>query len=340
MKRFGAILLCIVMVLQLASCDTSKIFKTEPTDPDMSGVPVNTVNDILVVGDTAYEFYNFRQDVADDYASVINNARSKAPADVRVFDILVPTAIDVTLARSVRNQVNTDDQLRAINYIYSKIVTSVNKVEVYDTLRFNRDEYPFFRTDHHYTSRGAWYAYQCYCDAAGISPASLDNDFTQKMFQNYWGSFYINTDHYSGLNTPDYVVAYVPNDTNSISITQKDGTHLDWHIVEDVSGWDKTSLYNCFIGGDQPWSVITNDNVHDDSACIVIKESYGNPFVPYLVPNYHHVYVVDYRHYNTVFNKHLSDVIAETGARDVIFINNMSMTRNPDLVNKLAGFVG
>ena len=136
------------------------------------------------------------------------------------------------------------------------------------------------------------------------------------------------------------MVAYIPVDTNSISITQKDGTHLDWHVVEDVSGWDKSSLYNCFIGGDQPWSVITNDNVHDDSSCIVIKESYGNPFVPFLVPNYHNIYVVDYRHYNTVYSGHLADVIAATGATDVIFINNMSMTRNPDLVNKLAGFVG
>jgi len=340
MKKIAACFLCIAMAIGMTACDSSKVFKTEPTDPDMTGVPVNTVNDILVVGNTAYEFYNFRSDVADKYANVINAASSKAPSGVNVYDILVPTAIDVMLARSVRDQVNTDDQKTAIEYIYGRINDSVKKVEVYDELRFHRDEYLYFRTDHHYTARGAWYAYLCYCDAAGITPADLDTSYTQRMFQNYWGSFYTNTDHYAGLDTPDYVVAYVPNDTNSISITQKDGTHLDWNIVEDVSGWDKTSLYNCFIGGDQPWSVITNDNIHDDSACIVIKESYGNPFVPYLVENYHNIYVVDYRHYNTVFNKHLSDVIAETGATDVIFINNMSMTRNSDLVNKLAGFVG
>ena len=340
MRRFVAVILCIVFIMQVASCDTKDIFKTEPTDPDMTGVPVNVVNDFLVVGNTAYEFYNFRQEVADDYVSVINRAEQIAPDGVRVFDILVPTAIDVTLARSVRDKQNTDDQKTAMDYIFGRLNGNIIRVDTYDALRLHRDEYLYFRTDHHYTSRGAWYAYTMFCDAAGLKAADLDSDYTSTIFQNYWGSFYTNTDHFAGLDTPDYVVAYIPNDTNAIKITQNDGKKLDWHIIEDVNGWDKSSLYNCFIGGDQPWSVITNDNVHDDSACIVIKESYGNPFVPYLVTNYHNIYVVDYRHYNKVFNGHLANVIADTGATDVIFINNMSMTRNSDLVNKLSKFVG
>ncbi len=328
------------MVFAAAGCSFIRnVFDPEPTDPDMSGVPVTTVNDFLVAGNTAYEFYTFKKDVADKYAGIINKARNQLPSDVRVFDILVPTAIDVTLARSVRDKYNTDDQKEAIGYIYGKIADSVNKVEVYDTLRHNRDEYIYFRTDHHYTSRGAWYAYTCFCDAAGIRKADLDKDYTQVMFQNYYGSFYSKTDQYKTLDTPDYVVAYIPNDTNDIKITQKDGKKLDWDIVHDVSDWNKSSLYNCFIGGDQPWSVITNDKVSDGSSCIVIKESYGNPFVPYLVPNYHKIYVVDYRHYSAISNKKLADIVTETGAKDVIFINNMSMTRSSNLVSKLSGLV-
>ena len=327
-------------ILCAVGCDNIEIFKTEPTDPDMTGVPVNQVNGFLVVGDTAYEYYTFLPDIADKYAETINRARNSVPATVNVYDILVPTAIDVTLAKSVRNSQPTDSQLDGINYIYARILGDVKKVEVYDELRYHRDEYIFFRTDHHYTARGAWYAYLRFCDAAGIKAADLESDFTQTMFMNYYGSFYSKTDHYKTLTTPDYVVAYIPNDTNDIDITQNDGTHLYWDVVTDVSTWDSSSLYNCFIGGDQPWSVITNPNVNDDSACIVIKESYGNPFVPYLVPNYHNIYVVDYRHYSKISGKHLADIVSETGARDVIFINNMSMTRNSDLVNKLYNFVG
>ena len=43
---------------------------------------------------------------------------------------------------------------------------------------------------------------------------------------------------------------------------------------------------------------IENPNVDDDSSCVVIKESYGNAFVPFLVNNYHDVYVIDYRYYS------------------------------------------
>lgn len=340
MRRFAAALLCMIMTLTAASCDIKKAFRTEPTDPDMSGVPVNMVNDFLVVGDTAYELYNFGKDTADDYAAVINTAAKKLPGDVNIYDILVPTAVDVTLAKSVRDKYNTDDQKAAIEYIFGQIDSRVKKVSCYDELRMHRDEYIFFKTDHHYTQRGAWYAYTCFCEAAGIKPADIDDDFTVKTFQNYHGSFYSKTDKYKTLTTADTIVAYVPNDTNDIMITQKDKKKLDWDIIHDVSDWNGSSLYNCFIGGDQPWAVITNDKVTDGSSCVVIKESYGNPFVPFLVPNYNKIYVVDYRHYASISSSKLADVVKKNNIRDVIFINNMSMTRSPSLVRKLGKFAG
>lgn len=340
MKRLAAGVLCALMTLSFAACDKIDFYKPEPTDPDMSGVPVTTVNDIIVVGDTAYEPYYFRQETADKYAAAVNKARQTVPSDCRVFDILVPTAIDVTLAKSVRDTVSSDSQLEGINYIYGKVNDTVTKVEVYDTLRYHRDEYIYFRTDHHYTARGAWYAYLQYCEAAGIKAADLDSDFTVSMFQNYHGSFYRKTNNYKTLTTPDYVVAYVPKDTNDIKITQKNKKKLDWSIVRDASKWDNTNLYNCFIGGDQPFAVITNNAVKNDSSCLVIKESYGNPFVPYLVPNYNKIYVVDYRYYSSVSKKKLAEVVKENNIKDVIFINNMSMTRNPSLVSDLSKFVG
>ena len=61
MKRIAAGVLCALMTLSFAACDKMDFYKPEPTDPDMSGVPIATVNDIIVVGDTAYEPYYFRQ---------------------------------------------------------------------------------------------------------------------------------------------------------------------------------------------------------------------------------------------------------------------------------------
>ena len=77
--------------------------------------------------------------------------------------------------------------------------------------------------------------------------------------------------------------------------------------------------YNCFIGGDNPYTEITNPSIKDGSACILIKESYGNAFAPFLVDHYSHVYVIDYRYYTG----NLLSFISSHNVKDVIILNNM-----------------
>lgn len=111
-------------------------------------------------------------------------------------------------------------------------------------------------------------------------------------------------------------------------------------VVSDVSTWNASSKYSCFIGGDNPWTVIENPNKTDGSTCIVVKESFGNAFVPFLVPDYQKVYVVDYRYISKVKSEKLAALVEETGATDVLFLNNVSATRNESLMKALSSLVG
>ena len=76
--------------------------------------------------------------------------------------------------------------------------------------------------------------------------------------------------------------------------------------------------YNCFIGGDNPYTEIYNPTITDGSSCVIIKESYGNAFVPFLVDHYQTIYVIDYRYYQG----NLTQFIQEHGVNDLIFLNN------------------
>ena len=88
--------------------------------------------------------------------------------------------------------------------------------------------------------------------------------------------------------------------------------------VADGSTYDRGSKYSCFIGGDNPYSVIQNPELQDGSSCVVIKESYGNAFVPFLVDHYQTVHVVDYRY----FVGNIPEFVAQNNVQDVIFVNN------------------
>lgn len=314
----------------------------EVTDPDMAGVPVEQLGALLIVGDTAYEYYNFVQSTADKYITTINRAGQVLSGSANVYVMIIPTSMDITLPASVRDTItNVSNQQDAINYMYSSM-NGVNKVELYDTLKSHRNEYIFFRTDHHWTALGAWYSYLQFAELRGTGHADLDADFTRREFDGFRGSFYNDSNKNPALNNPDTVVAYVPNDTNSnISITQRDGTPLPgWRVITDVSDWRSDSKYNTFIGGDNPWTVITNPNKNDGSACLLIKESFGNAFAPFLVPDYQYVYIVDYRYYKLISSNKLAQVVAQYNIRDVIFCNNISATRNSGLVDAIANFVG
>ena len=111
----------------------------------------------------------------------------------------------------------------------------------------------------------------------------------------------------------------------------KNGKEVKWNIVSDVSGWGTSTKYSAFIGGDNPLVKITNPELKDGSACVVIKESYGNAFVPFMVDHYNYVYVIDYRYYKGK----LKDFVTENKVKDVIFINNIMATGTSLRINDL-----
>ena len=107
--------------------------------------------------------------------------------------------------------------------------------------------------------------------------------------------------------------------------------HHDWPVIYDVSNYNAGLKYSTFIASDNPYTEIENKDLSDGSSCIVVKESFGNAFIPFLVDHYQTVYVVDYRYWTGSISKLAQD----KNVNDVLFLNNLSMIRNKSLVGKL-----
>ena len=89
--------------------------------------------------------------------------------------------------------------------------------------------------------------------------------------------------------------------------------------------------YNCFINGDNPVTVITNDNLPEAPDCLVVKDSFGNPFVVYLAQHYHKVYVLDYRKNYTP----VSSVAEQYGVQDVILVQSIGVSQTNSALSVL-----
>ena len=315
----------------------------EVEEENLDGVDTQTMGAVLIVGDKAYEYYNFVQNTADQYAAAVNKTASLLAGRANVYDMIIPTSMDITLPASVRQGItNTSDQKKAIDYMRASMSEQVRSVEIFDTLRARRDEYIYFRTDHHWTSLGAYYAYEQFAAAKGIEPSPLE-EYTKVEYPNFIGSFYGETQKNPNLaSNPDVVTAYIPQDTNKITVTNQKGQTSEGNIITNVSTWAASSKYSTFIAGDNPYSVIVNDAVADDSACVVVKESFGNAFVPFLVSHYHTVHIIDYRYFAKVKQQSLPDFVQGLDSQnvDVLFLNNISATRNKNLMKTLNNLVG
>lgn len=272
---------------------------------------------IYVADNRGFEIYGFSREGADAYIMMMNSVAEQLKGVANVYDILVPTSIAVNLDLENQEKIGSSDQGKAFEYVYGHLDSSIKPVPVMDTLKAHNSEYLYFKTDHHWTADGAYYAYQELMKAKGMEPAPLSS-FTKQSFDGFIGSFYSYSKQSDVLkNNPDTVNAYVPA-VNSMTYKTSDGQEITGQVVADATEYSAGNKYLCFIAGDQPYEKIENPNITDGSSCVVIKESYGNAFVPFLVNSYQTVHVIDYRYYQD----NLISFVKENNVQDVIYLNN------------------
>ena len=167
-------------------------------------------------------------------------------------------------------------------------------VDVRQTLAEHKDEYIYYRTDHHWTSLGAYYAYQQLCGALGLTPFD-PAAHTALTAENFYGT------HYSKARTwntePDTITWYdLQNSLTIWNVTgpgqPTEGTTTGLYDLDKLKVYDK---YAMFLHGNNGLSRVEGDG---EGKILVIKDSYANSFVPYLTANYAAIDVVDFRNYN------------------------------------------
>ena len=296
------------------------------------------ISGMYVNGNTAYQLYSFNEQNSRSYVALINKFASQVDGKAKVYDMIVPLHYQIALSRDTAAKYGASDNENAINYMYSGMSESIVKVDVLPELISHNSEYLYYRTDHHWTARGAYYAYVSFCEAKGISPTPLES-FERLQFDGFLGTLYAEANQPSDMkNDPDYVEAFVPIGTNKITVTERNGNVTEYQVVNtktDIWYPAAGSKYNCFIAGDNPISEIHNESKTDGSSIVIVKESYGNAFVPFLVDSYETVYVIDYRYWSG----DLSEFVIENGIDDVLFLNVINITSTSVRLNELADII-
>ena len=275
------------------------------------------IGSLYLNGDSAYELFYFSEKAVRAHASLLNTVQAMFPK-VKLSAMIVPNSFGVILDPKVQEKLASSGMDQAIAYSYSLMDKRVNTVNVFDALSAHKKEYIYFRTDHHWTQLGAYYAYQEYCKSMGYSTKPL-SDYQKLDFPEFYGTFYFFMNRPESLKGhPDQVTAY-QGSMNTMQYTDSKGNLQEGKLINDASQMLPGNKYNCFMLGDHGYVEIHNEGAPRKKSILVLKDSYGNAFVPLLAQDYRDVYVVDYRHYQG----NASFLIQEKGIEEILFLNNI-----------------
>ena len=294
-----------------------------PLGIDISGYSMIYRPNVLQIGDAAYEYYGFYAGGPDACAAQLKAGAAAVAGQARVFAIGAPNRLGAVLSMEDFSRIassSSKTEAEGVAYLYEQAGDQVIGVDAITNLRLHNNEYIFFRTDHHWTGLGAYYAYQAWAEAAGFEPAPL-SDFDAQTREGCLGWFYGLCGNPPVMSqNPDTVVAYIPHSNLTAEYLDYGGWRTDDKIVYNYNN------YAAYLLGDHQLVTITNNDIQDDSACLLVKDSYGNPFAVYLTQHYHTVYVIDYRQYCDVQGYlTFSQFAAQKGVQDIIVILPMTM---------------
>lgn len=260
------------------------------------------------------------------YAELISAYKRELGDGVNVYNMVVPTSVEFYLPKKYSKYSNSEK--REIEFIYSKLTDGVIPVDAYSVLEAHKDEYIYFRTDHHWSDLGAYYAYTAFCNAIGQTPPPL-SDYTAKTKEELFvGSLFGYTNDITLKNNPDTFTYYMTKSPfkgetyNYRTLTLAEANPI-YH--EYASG---SAMYGMFLGSDGIHVKITT-SAGTGRKIVMFKESYGNAFAPYLIDSFDEIYVIDIRY----FGKNAVQYIKDVGATDVLFINNVFAANTSKLID-------
>lgn len=260
------------------------------------------------------------------YAELISSYKRELGDGVNVYNMVVPTSVEFYLPKKYAKYSNSEK--REIEFIYSKLTDGVIPVDAYSVLEAHKDEYIYFRTDHHWSDLGAYYAYTAFCNAIGQTPPPL-SDYTAKTKEELFvGSLFGYTNDITLKNNPDTFTYYMTKSPfkgetynyRTLTLTEANPIYHEY-----ATG---SAMYGMFLGSDGIHVKITT-SAGTGRKIVMFKESYGNAFAPYLIDSFDEIYVIDIRY----FGKNAVQYIKDVGATDVLFINNVFAANTSKLID-------
>lgn len=261
---------------------------------DMDRIMGKKESNGIYLGQDGYLIQNFIPPAEEDLEEKVDaiHAFDHATPGLRKYVMLVPTAAALHKDKLPKYAMVGDEEayLRKVRRLLDP---DIRFVDVFPALYAKREQPIFYKTDHHWTTQGAYLAYLELCKQMGLIPRNEEEFKTRQVTDEFYGSLYSK----SGFRhlQPDSIELYLPKEQEKYTVTYVDeGQTTDsLYAMEQLQGKDK---YAVFLNGNH--ALIQIKTAHPNGKkLLVVKDSYANSFIPFLLNHFSEIDVVDLRYY-------------------------------------------
>lgn len=221
--------------------------------------------------------------------------------DLPVYVGLIPTAAEIWRDKLPRGA-ESFDQAAYLERIRAAVPGAI-WVDIAGRLAEHGDEPIFYRTDHHWTSLGAYWGYTALAEALGVSP--LPPGEAETVSESFCGTLYST----SGIHwlAPDTIQRYVSGE----GVTVEDVAAGETHGLYVDSFLSQKDQYASFLGGNAPLYIVRNPSARSQERLLVVRDSYSDSLAPFLSGQFGEVHLLDLRYYRTPVAQYAEEIGAD-----------------------------
>ena len=271
-------------------------------------------------------YTSYQETIAKKYRQVAEKYAEVFPG-TRVHVMLAPCSA-VMLADDEYAMTKTANQVEILSKVEALYADSpVTFVNISDKLYEHRDEYLYLRTDHHWNSLGAYYAYVKFIEGTGMTPSPISAYNKSYVRDRYLGSIYSYNYEYSYMAAAlkdfrDIIESYESRKPCTMEVRNKYGNVTGRYSFAIFNTVSHSGGIASFAAGDQPFVHINVPENPQNLNILILKDSYADQFAPFLIENYGNIYIVDPR-YNSGFKP--LDYFKDINLSDILFLNNLQV---------------
>ncbi|MGH4122177.1 MAG: DHHW family protein [Clostridium sp.] len=288
-------------------------------------------NNDIYLGDDNYLVAKFKRPSKENLAEKLKaiNTFSHDNKELSKYIMLVPNKVEV-LKDKLPAFAPVENQLQYINKFYSGLDKDIKSINVFDTLNENKDKYIYYKTDHHWTTDGAYYAYLEFCKSSGITPKDVSNYDINEVNNKFYGTLYSR----AGVKNidSDIINVYLPKTPEDILVNYIDEKKKSASLFNS-SSLNTKDKYSVFLGGNHPIIKTSTMNLNNKNL-LVIKDSYANCFIPFLTSHFSEIIVVDLRY----FSDDVSTLIKDYNITDVLMLYNTNTFFEDDSILNISNY--